>query len=619
MPPQADELIIRLARFRQNHLRRDQLVQLVRDMYAQEKGRSVAYLGGDASVWRGKVPSEYWESSNRPQNATDLAAAVLGGHAPQFRVSVPGGGASATAARAEKFLLGVFRANSRRQMADFTRRAVFRTVLDGGTAIRTTWDTHAPEPQIKELVFDDEASEDESPWQVAYYPRGMCPIETRVVPLDYIYTGGPDTQHAPFSELFHVTKRTAEDVMYEWQGVEGAQLEKASAVPEQDRQTQELEYIEWWRQRRGEVEYAVLWDQTFVVRPRPIAYPCIPYVLTCFKELDAEKPHLARLPFIFSILWAVERDEYLRSRLFRLVDMLSNLVPVHRGTQPIQLKGTWGQVMQVGENERIEFPNWPGHSPDVWQLLQDVQRRQSEGTFSSAMYGEVSSRMSGYGLSQLIGADTLRMDTPRANLELAFSAVADQIFGLLGTFSPQHHIAVTARIRGRTLSAMLSGEETKLLVVETVIKAKQSSDEVRLATLGAQLASLPKPPVSTRYILEEFFGMAQPEDEMAQVLEESALNDPIVRLTAMLQVLHDLGSPYAAIVERQLEAALGQAAGGPPAAPTGAEAMAQMGGGMPQAVMGNEPNPLAMAMGEDLVQEAGPTPQTAREGGPTPQ
>jgi len=616
MPPRPEDLIVQLSRYRAGHERRDALVRLTRAMYAQEKDRSVSYLGGDASKWRQKVHSEYWESSNRPQNATDLAAAVLGGHAPQFRVSVPGGGSTTVASRAEKFLLGVLRANSRRFMADIARRLVFRTVLDGGAALRTTWNISVPKPKVRDMRFEDEHSEDDSPWLVAYYPRGVCPIETRVIPIDSLYTGGPDTLAAPFNELFHVAQRTADDVLYEWEGVEGACTEKAAAVPVADRSTRTAEYVEWWYERHGEVQYAVLWDSEYVLPPRAISYPCIPYVLTCFKELDHTKPELARLPFVFSILWQVEREEYVRSRMFRMIDMLSNLVPVYRGQSPIQLSGTWGKFLQISDGEKIEFPNWPGHAPDMWNFLNDIVRRESEGTFSSAMYGEVSSRLSGYGLSQLIGADTLRMDTPRANLELALASCADQIFGLLLNFSPKHHIAVTARVRGRALSAMLSGEETEQLVVDATIKAKQSSDEVRLATVGAQLAGLPKPPVSMRYILEEYFGLAQPEDEMAQVLEESAMNDPIVRLTALVGVLNDLGSPYAGIVEQQLQAALTAAAGGQaPAEPP----MGQMGLGLPQAVMGNPPDALAMAMGADVVAETGPTPQTMRQGGPTPE
>lgn len=616
MPPRTEDLLRKLERLRTEHRKRDELMALVRGMYTQRKDRPVAYLGSDASTWRQKVPSEYWEASNKPQNAVDLAAAVLGGHSPQFRVSIPGGGSAQVATRAEKFLLGVLRANSRRAQTDVCRRLIFRTVLDGGAAMRVTWDVNTPDPTIKELSFPDEHSEDDSPWFVAYYPRGICPIDARVVPLDQIYTCGPETMTAPYNELFHVTKRTADDVLYEWQGIEGADTKKAASVPTEDRSSQSREYTEWWFERHGEVHYAVMWDKAFVLAPRPINYPCIPYVLTCFKELDANRPEFARLPFLFSILWQVERAEYIQSRLFRLTDMLSNLVPIYRGQNPLQLSGTWGQMLQVGEQERIEFPNWPGHAPDIWNLLQDLIRRISEGTFSSAMYGEVSSRMSGYGLAQLIGADTLRMDTPRANLELAFASVADQIFGLLERFSYRYHIAVVSHIRGRALSAMLSGEETRDLVAEALIKTKQSSDEVRLATVGAQLASLPKPPVSMRFILEEYFGLAQPEDEMMQVLEESAMNDPIVRLTALLEVLRDLGSPYADIVQRQLETALSAVAGG--GVPSPAPSMPGMGLGLPQGVGGNPPDALTAALGGDLTEEA-PAMGDMMMGGPTPE
>ena len=223
------------------------------------------------------------------------------------------------------------------------------------------------------------------------------------------------------------------------------------------------------------------------------------------------------------------------------------------------------------------------------------------------MFGQIG-RQSGYALSQIVGSDTLRGDTPKANLELAFGAVADLVFGLLRVFSPNTSIAVTAEVRNRKVAAMISGEETKGLIVEATVKPKSTSDEVRLATLGSQLASLPNPPVSNRYILEHYFLLNQPEEEMLRKLDEEAMKDPIVRMIALVEVLKEAGSPYASIMEQQLVQAMTAAI-----QPQPPKTMPGVGGGLPQAVAGNEP---VIPESGNPSEEVGMTPQSNMFGGP---
>jgi hypothetical protein len=189
--------------------------------------------------------------------------------------------------------------------------------------------------------------------------------------------------------------------------------------------------------------------------------------------------------------------------------------------------------------------------------------------------------------------------------------VADLIFGLMQVFSPGIHLAVTSQIRHRKMATMLSGKETKLLMVETFIKPKQTNDEVRLATLGAQIASLPQPPVSVRYILEHYFGVNQPEEEMNRKLDEETLRDPVVRMMALVEVLQEEGSPYAGFMAMQLEkvmaASMAPALGGAPGA-------AGVGGGLPQAVGGNPP----VIPPSGNPSEEAPSPGNIMMGGPAP-
>jgi len=325
------------------------------------------------------------------------------------------------------------------------------------------------------------------------------------------------------------------------------------------------------------------------------------------------------MPFLFPMLWVTQKVEYLNSRLMRMADLYGNLPPVHRGDTPLNLDGTWGEALEMGPEDTLEFPKWPGNPPDLYQILEMSAQQQSEASFTPAMFGQVSSRMSGYALSQLVGSDTLRTDTPKKNLELALSAMGDLVFALMRQFSPTVFMGVNIQVKQENLSAILSGDETKLMTVECFIKPKHVADDTRLATLGAQLASLPKPPVSLSYILSNYFGIDQPEDEINRRLGEEALDNPIVRLIAMHDVLQEAGHFAAQIVQQQLTQAVQKTAeqeqggGGAPPGPGGQPPMPQMGMGMPQAVMGNPP---IVPPGGNVVEEEGPTPANMRQGGP---
>jgi len=589
LPKSVSDIKERVQEARNIYRDRDQLVLLTREMYRMVKDRKSTFLG--TSEWRSSVHEDYWQSSSRPHNAVDVATAVLAGHPPQYKVTEPGAVGTSVCSRAEKFLHGVWRANSRMQHYDLYRRLIHRTVLDGAAGIRVTWNVMAPDPMI---------IEDEEGYPVAYYPRNKVPIDIRIVKWDQLYPMGHPTHDTPFSELLQVSARTLESVKEEWEEIEGAKIPKVKL----DR-NQTGEYIEWWGYEDGEVHYMVTFENEVVIPNKPVPYRRIPYIISTFKEEDEDDKVFGRVPFLYPVIPATEKEEYLRSRMFRQLDMILNMLPYHTGGTPTGISGQWGEVLEFPDDkEKIAYPMPPPSTPDAWKVLEDTIRQQSQGTFSETMFGEVSTRMSGYGLSQLIGADTLRTDTPRANLELTFSAVGDLIFDMLRWFSPGHRIAVTIRSKQGEIAAKLAGFETETLVLETFLKPKQSSDEVRLATVGAQLSALPQRPVSMAYILENYFGIAQPEDEIHAVLQDEALRDPLVRLIAMAETLKDADSPYMPLIAMQVMMALQKvtASGAPGTIPG-------MGMGMPQAALGNPtqgPEPG----------EVGMTPEAAMYGGP---
>lgn len=610
-PKNPGELKDRLNAAKTRFEKRNQMIQLSREMYELVRDRKSTFLGADANEWRSSVATEYWKSSNRPQNVVDIMTAVLGGNDPQFQAAIPGAAGKTVASRAEKFIAGVFQTNSRRQQLDIYRDIIFRTVLDGGVGIRTYWAGNTRKQSVE--TQPNPHDEQGEPWVVETYKRNELPIVIETIHLDKLLPIGRGTLGRPFDELIHLESRTAADVAYEWEGSDDVNLSFLNDLSEQQMHEKEEEYVQWWGQKPdGEVWYAVMFKGVFVKEPAPIDYPMIPYVITTFKHYDDTNPALQRLPFLYPVFWAIGADEYVSSRNFRMIDMYSNMPPIYQGNGSLQLSGTWGEIANMKPDEKLIFPQWPGNPPDMYRMLDELRNEQSQGTFSEAMFGQQSSRMSGYGLSQLIGSDTARTDTPRSNLELALATVAENIFSLLGIFSRQTHIAVTVRVANKNLAAMLSGEEAELLTIAVVVQPKQMADQARLAALGAQLSSLPNPPVSEAFILEKYFNVTQPEDEQERKMEETVMKDPILRMMAIHQVLVDNGSPWASFIEKQLSEAIQKAGGGSNAA-LPPEGIAGVGLGLPQAVGGNLP---IIPPSGNPVEETGPDRQTLMNGGP---
>jgi hypothetical protein len=188
LPDKAGDILERYEYARSFYRERDELVRLCREMYEMRRERTSTFLGDRASRWRGLVAPEYWCSSNRVQNAVDIATAILSGYPPQYRVTIPGIDAGELTARAEKFLLGVWRANSRRCNADLFRRACFRAVLDGAVALRVVWDVQAPEPRVETVPAPPSSGEDM--WVIVTYPYGNIPLRIDVIPWDKVYPIG---------------------------------------------------------------------------------------------------------------------------------------------------------------------------------------------------------------------------------------------------------------------------------------------------------------------------------------------------------------------------------------------------------------------------------------------
>lgn len=613
----------------EKYRRRNQLADLCEEIYMLEYERKSGYMNEKMVAWRDRVSPEYWEVSAKGQNIVDVMTAILTGHPPLWRCSIPGDTMSTIPSRAEMFLNGAFRNNSLRQQKNVLNTFVFKMVKHGAAAMRITWIDNPPDVEAK--LMENPEDPKGSPVVVHLHDEDTFPLQMDVIDIRNIFPGARGAMGRPFSEIFYVQHRTVADVLHEWDG-RGSTKEIENSYPRDSWETTEDEYLEWWcRGNDGDIYYSISFGDHWIVRPTDTEYPDIPFVIGFYKEGD-ERQGLEYLPFLFPVIHSLDKLEYIHSRAFRQIDMFANMNPYHSGSRPVQgVDGTWGKIIELDEREDIKFPNWPGQPPDVWREMEQLENTIGEGSFSQAMFGQVSSRVSGYALSQVIGSDTLRTDTPRANLEMALTSMARLMFKLMQVYSITY-MGVTSQVRNKKMTAILSGEETKQLITEAFVKPKQTSDEVRMATLGAQIAANPNKPVSMRYILETFFNIPQPEEELNRLLDEEAMRDPVVRLMAIHSVLEASGSPYAELFVQKIQEAIGQQAGagkpgaGPPGQPgPGGEgpvpeellSMLQgaggVGMGMPQSLQGNPPQPGASG---NPTEENGPTPGTNMFGGP---
>lgn len=610
LPKTAHEVVTRFARARAKYRLRNDLIGYCRETYEMKLARSHDVLGVGVNDWRNLVPGEYMQADSRPHNSVDLLTAVLAGHSPQYKCAVPGNIAADVASRAERWISGVWRINSRRQQVDVQRELIMRVGLDGAAALRVCWDTSPANPISREI--------DEEGRAVSIYEDRDFPIFVEVVKVDRIFPIGRGRLGQPFDELVHHQQRHISDVLDEWSGqADTAWLEELEGKWDATGDEVLNDYLEWWGvDREGIVYHAVVFMDKWLVPPRAIGYPSIPYVIVAFKKYDKDNPTLENMPFMYGMLHASAKLEYMTSRTYRLTDMLANMPPVYEGDSPINIGGTWGKVAKVNRGEKLTFPVYPGNPPDVWKIISDLQKMESEASFSDAMFGQLSGHASGYALGQVIGADTIRTDTPRSNLELGLATAADLFFGLLRAFAPQEFIAVVGQQKDSKPAACLSGDETRALVTECVVRPKAIQDEIRRATIGAQLASIQNCPLSIYTILQDYFDVAQPEDELDRKRAEEAENHPVIKLMAISEVLRNLGSPYVAIIDQELQKTVGAQLGGGEggaAAPPPPPGVGNLGMGLPQGVMGNPP--IIPPTGNPS--EQAPSMQAQMYGGPT--
>ena len=563
--------------------KRNQLVLLCNELYSMRRDRASTFLGDGISSLRNQIAAEYHEVCARPHNVINVMSAVLGGYPPIYKAVQPGNVESTIPSRAELFLQGVWQLNSRRQQLNLFKEITHRAVRDGAVGIRTYWTSTPPAVEKQPIENPDEPGQ---PWVVQHHDANTLPIYLEIIDISKLFPMGKGKFGRPFTDIFYAQKRTAADVLDEWAGQQGAdvsEIEKNIPPEELDKTTHD--YIEWWGQdAQGLVYYAISFSDWFIISPQPTQYPSIPFVIAEYIHNSTDDPTYRSIPFLFGMLPAIEMWEYLKSRQHRQIDMYTNMNPYSTGDSPVNINATWGNIPHL-PNGDIKFPRWEGQPPDVLREIAEIEGTMQQGTFSDIMFGEVSTRLSGFALQQIRSADVLRSDTPKDLIELALSTVADLIFAMMRVFSPDLHLAVVLQIKNKHVTGMLSGNETRGLVVNVSVKPK-TSDEPRMAMMGAQLASIPNSPVSVRYILETFFGISQPEEEIARKLDEDAQKDPLVKLLAVVEVLREENSPMLPIVEAQLTQAMGQVmqlkAGGMPTS-------AGVGLGMPQATMGNPP------------------------------
>lgn len=584
-PEKVSDLLTRITDAKNFYKKRNDLIKLVRAMYWMDKNYPNSFLGLQVLNWRKDIPDQYWEASNTPNVVVDMMTGVLTGNSPIYTCSVPGDIYSTIPSQGEMFIDATYRINSLRQQRDLYATLAFKMVQDGGAGLKIYWDPAMPKPD--QVLVED--GEDGRPKIIGAFSEERFPIVVDIISLDRLLPMGRGRLGQPFDEIVETSMRTGASVLYEWQQNPDADVEWLRGRTSEQLRKDKTAYYEWWGQDENGIVYqAVLFDNKYVVPAHPTEYPCLPYVVAKFREVDSDTGEKQAVPFIYNIIWATVAKEYYKAKQRSLVDLYAGMLPYHKGDQPLGLEGAWGDVIELDPDDVLEFARWPGVPPDILRLIQDSEKAEHEGTFSEAMFGNISGRMSGYGLSQLIGADSLKSEIPAKNFGLALAAGARIIFKLLTVFAKRVHVATTIQAGYKKMSTMLSGYEADSLIVECTIKPKHIADDVRLASLGAQMASMPRSPVSLNYILEKFFSIPQPEQELDRKMLEQAQEDPIIRLIALLDVLREQNHPAAFVIEKQLQDAIGSLTQQSPG-PEGQPGPQQLGMGVPQATLGNPP------------------------------
>jgi hypothetical protein len=181
------------------------------------------------------------------------------------------------------------------------------------------------------------------------------------------------------------------------------------------------------------------------------------------------------------------------------------------------------------------------------------------------MYGSATG-VSGYALSQLGDQNRIRLIPAISQLENLWTWSARKWLDLVKEFAGESYMELYGSAKGEDFTITVKGEELAGFNVRCIIRPEFPNERTRNFALATQARGV----LSDRRLMEDFYGVQQPDDERQQKLMELAEQHPVLQQYAILAKLQEMknGGDEAAgmamqMIQQQLNPT-GQAQGRPP-------------------------------------------------------
>lgn len=422
--------------------------------------------------------------------------------------------------KTEKLVDAILDASNEREEKDILYEVFLHFVRDGGAAIYSVFDPQIAKENVIEIEDIDEESEDGvvTRWALSQIPvRAMCIDPKKIFALP----GGPKR----WLMIGRSEKMTYLDAQMLYPDIKHSRFQSMS---EEEKATTTGEFIDVWdyvtNNGKLKVRNTVLFDGLPIRGPRIMeGYSELPYTLQFYKPTSdsPEGWHNIMLPMESS----VELLERTINRRSKQIDIFTAL-PIISRTQTgrvVQVDPGLFNHVNIGTDESIEFPVWPGNAPDVQMHIEFLRTRVNQSGFSDVMFGG-GGEAAGYAMSQMGDMNRIRMEQPIRHLELLLTSWAKKAIKLMSEFASGYYLCLYGHHKGKPYSEYIDVNSLKGYSIMAEIRASYPAEETRNVAMGAQSKGI----LSDYSIMERFYMIEQPEDEIERKMIEAASAHPLV-------------------------------------------------------------------------------------------
>ncbi len=448
----------------------------------------------------------------------------------------------------EKLIDAVWEINDEREERSNMYELFLNFVRDGGGVLYSVFDPALAKELVTEIEVVDEESESGVSPRFAFKEP---PIRVQAIDPSKIFAipGGPKR----WLMIGRSEEITFLDIQMMYPEINYPRM---ASMSDEEKAITRGEFIDVWDYvtKSGKlcVRNTILFDG-FPVKPPTImnGYSELPYKIQLYKPTNSspEGWHNIMIPMESS----VELLERTVNRRSKQIDIYTAL-PIISRTQTgrvVQVDPGLFNHVNIGTDESIEFPSWPGNAPDVQLHMEFLRSRVNQSGFSDVMFGG-SGEAAGYAMSQMGDMNRIRMEQPIKHLELLLTSWSKMVINMITEFASDYEICIYGQHKGKNYSEYIHVEDLKGYSIRAEIRPSYPAEESRKVAMGSQAKGI----LSDYTIMERFFDIEQPEDEQERKMIEAASAHPLVVEYAIVSELKeraDGGDEIAAMVLQSMQ------------------------------------------------------------------